>query len=266
MRPRFVFPIAALLIAILVQGCGGRPLTTMKQLGDSVRTPLLSSVSHDLLSRVLENAISEDGAVNVASLRSDTILTNYLVQLASVRTDIFASRHAQMAFWINAYNAYVLDMLRLNRITGSINDIKGMMSANVANIGGKRYSLSDIENTILAKQFEEPRMFFALSTGARAAPRFWREAYSDANLSQQLDRAVRTYIADSTKVKLDKAANTLFISDFFQRHRGAYERTAGNLTKFIRAFATPEIGEHIDQRPTMKIAYIRFDHSPHFAR
>lgn len=233
--------------------------------GDSIAAPNLVTVDHNLLTEALSRSVDDAGNISIESLKGDESLTAYLEQLAIARTDVFTSRLAQLTFWLNTYNAYVLDMFRLNPIKNTPDDIGRLKSASVVIVAGKRYSLSDIEANMI-KEFREPRMFFALVTGERGGPRFWNEAYVEERLSDQLDRATKAYFADSVNSKLDKAANTIFLSSYIQNYQEHFIKAAGSVVGFIRAFAPPAMGEHIDQRPTVKVVYHRFDNTLRRAR
>jgi len=253
------------LLGLAVTGCGSMPRTTIVLGGDSIASPSLTAVDHHLLTETLARAVDSEGRINIEMLKGDESLTSYLEQLAIARTDVFTSRLAQLTFWINAYNAHVLDMLRLNPIKTSPDDIGRLRSAPIVIVGGKRHSLSDME-TNLIKEFREPRMFFALVTGERGGPRFWPEAYIEDKLSDQLDRSTKAYFADSVTARLDKGANTIFLSSYVQNYQEHFIHAAGSVVGFIRAFAPPAMGEHIDQRPTVKVSYFRFDNTLRRAR
>jgi hypothetical protein len=245
---------------LMLGGCGSVPKTSIYLGGDTLAKPTLNAADHNLLTEVLSRAVDDKGSISIEKLKGDESLTAYLEQLAIARTDVFPSRHAQLTFWINAYNAFVLDMLRLNPVKTSPQDVSRLKTAPVAIVSGKRYSLTDIENNLM-KEFREPRMFFALVTGERGGGQFWKEAYIEEKLSDQLDRAVKSYFADSVNSRLDKDKNTIFLSSFVQIYQEHFVRAAGSVVGFIRAFAPPVMAEHIDQRPTVKISYLRFDNT-----
>jgi hypothetical protein len=267
-RPHTSFRATALccaLLALIAAGCGSLPRTSIILGSDTIGAPSLNAVDHNLLTSTLSRAVDDAGNIDIEKLKGDASLTSYLEQLAIARTDVFPSRHAQLTFWINAYNAYVLDMLRLNPIKNSPNDISRLKSAPIVIVAGKRNSLADIE-TNLIKQFREPRMFFALVTGERGGGQFWKEAYLEEKLSDQLDRAVKSYFADTANTRLDKEKNMIFLSSFVQAHQEHFITAAGSVVGFIRAFAPPAIAEHIDQRPTVKVSYTKFNDALRRAR
>lgn len=252
--------LCCFLLAFTAIGCGSLPRTSIILGTDTLGKPSLNTVDHHLLTGTLSRAVDDAGNISIEKLKGDESLTKYLEQLAIARTDVFTSRHAQLTFWINAYNAYVLDMLRLNPIKNSPDDIGRLKSAPVVIVAGKRNSLADIEANLI-KEFREPRMFFALVTGEKGGGRFWKEALQENTLSDQLDRAVKTYFADTSTARLDKDKNTIFLSSFVQSHQEHLVTAAGSVVAFIRAFAPPAMAEHIDQRPTVKVSYFRFDNT-----
>lgn len=253
------------LLAFIAAGCGSLPRTSIILGNDTIGAPSLNAVDHNLLSSTLSRAVDDAGNISIEKLKGDESLTSYLEQLAIARIDVFPSRHAQLTFWINAYNAYVLDMLRLNPVQNSPSDIGRLRSAPIVIVAGKRNSLADIESNLI-KQYREPRMFFALVTGERGGGQFWKEAYLEEKLSDQLDRTVKTYFADTANTRLDKDKNLIFLSSFVQTHQEHFITAAGSVVGFIRAFAPPAIAEHIDQRPTVKVSYFKFNEALRRAR
>jgi hypothetical protein len=245
------------LALLLLTACGTVPKTSVTE------TPLGSpraSVDDSLFARVLHRAIQPDGRISYQELRSDSELTEYLQQIALVRTDGFNSRSELLAFWINTHNAYVLDLIRSNPAT-SIDNIPGFRYAKVILTGdAQHYSLDDIEHTILEHDFREPRAFFALFDGTRSSPKLPLEPYSGAFLSDQLDVQFRNFLSDSTKNYLDRRANTLYLSEIFEDYSSTLEDMAGEpLTTLIRDFAPPAMSDWIRRHLTITIAYLSND-------
>lgn len=247
------------LALLLFTSCGTVPKTSVTE------TPLGSpraSADDSLFARVLQRAVQPDGRISYQELRSDSELTEYLEQIALVRTDGFNARSELLAFWINTHNAYVLDLIRSNPAI-SIDDIPGFRYAKVILTGdAQHYSLDDIEHTILEHDFREPRAFFALFDGTRSSPRLPVEPYLGEHLSDQLDVQFRNFLADSTKNYLDRRANTLYLSNIFQEYSGALEDMTGEpLTTLIRDFAPQAMADWIHRHPAITIAYLTRDNT-----
>jgi hypothetical protein len=249
---------AFLIISALFVGCGGVIRTTVTAMPEGDR---ITRVNDSLFADVLGRAVQPDGAISYNELRSDSELTDYLGQLALIRTDVFTSRQAELAFWVNAHNAYVLDILRSNLPAHSVSEIAGFRNVKVALIGGTRYSLEDIEHGILAKQFREPRVFFALFDGTRSSPPLRKEPYVESHLSDQLNDQITGFLSDSTKNFIDRKANTIYLSHCFEDYSEAIEAVAGTMDAFLEAYAPPVMAAWITNHSSAKISYLSYDNT-----
>lgn len=247
----------ALTVALLA-GCGGVPAVSVTAVPNGGP---LSKVDDSLYSEVLHNVLAPNGAISLSRLRSDSALTSYLREIARMRTDVFMSRQAALTFWINAHNAFVMDLLRSNGTPRSTEDISGFEFAHVLLVGGTMYSLSEIERTVLTKQFREPRAFFALWDGTRSSPLLAAEPYSEEHLSHDLDTQLTTFLADSTKNMLDRHQNTIYLSQIFRDYRDDIEQVTGSLTPFVRSFAPQPMARWIDGHPNVVLSYLSYDHT-----
>lgn len=251
--------IFCIFVAALLASCGTVPKTSITTFSEG--SPL-ASVDDSLYARVLQRAVTPGGAVSYSELASDTELTEYLREIAAVRTDAFTSRSELLAFWINTHNAYVLDMIRKAWPVHSIDDIAGFRYAKVILAGGDRYSLDDIEHTIIEKQFREPRAFFALFDGSRSSPILQLDPYTETTLSEELDRQLKGFLADSTKNYLDRRSNTLYLSKIFETYSSDLADAAGGaLAYFVRDFAPPAVAQWIGGHHNLNISYLSYDNS-----
>lgn len=254
--PHFLYVL--LLIALSLSSCAGSVRTTITEMPEGQR---IANVDDTLFGEVLSRVLRPNGSVNYNALRSDTKLTDYLQQLALVRTDIFISRQAELAFWLNAHNAYVLDIIRSNWPAHSISDISGFRVSKVALIGGTRYSLDDIEHGILATRFREPRVFFGLFDGTRSSPSLRPEPYSEAHLSDELDHQLLLFLGDSTKNFVDRKAITIYLSERFREYSNEIEAAAGTMTTFLSVYAPPEMAHWVSAHLSAHIAYLDYDNT-----
>lgn len=82
-----------------------------------------------------------------------------------------------LAYYINLYNAYTVDLILKNYPVKSIKDLNGPWTKAIVPIGDIRMSLGGIENSILRKM-NEPRIHFALNCASVSCPKLLNEAYS----------------------------------------------------------------------------------------
>ncbi|HWF43047.1 MAG TPA: DUF547 domain-containing protein [Candidatus Kapabacteria bacterium] len=241
-----------------LSSCIGTARTTITEMPDGAR---MAKVDDTLFAEVLSHVLQTNGSVSYNALRSDAKLTDYLQQLALVRTDIFISRQAELAFWLNAHNAYVLDIIRSNWPVHSISDIPGFRVAKIVLIGGTHYSLEDIEHEILATHFREPRVFFGLFDGTRSSPPLRPEPYSEAHLSDELDHQLLLFLGDSTKNFVDRKGITIYLSELFKQYSNEIEAAAGTMTTFLSVYAPPEMARWVNAHPTAHISYLDYNNT-----
>jgi hypothetical protein len=179
------------------------------------------------LARVLDEYVTAEGQVRYAALKRDPgELARFVGQLTAVSPEnspeLFPTAAAEMAYWINAYNAFVLHAVVEAYPVGSVRDLKfgfGLLFFKRAKFiaGGKRYSLDDIEHGILRRRFADPRIHFALNCASASCPRLWPEPFQADRLDAQLDQAARTFIARKENVWM--RGDVLFLSEIFAWYR-----------------------------------------------
>ena len=152
-----------------------------------------------------------NGMVNYEAFRSAPTFGVYLASLAATDPATL-SRDEQLAFWINAYNAYTIQLIVAHCETESIRNInktlflklKGPWSEPMAKVGGKNYTLDDIEHRIIRPVYREPRIHMALVCAAMGCPPLRSEAYTGSRLATQLDDQTATFLLKSpSKNRID---------------------------------------------------------------
>ena len=164
-----------------------------------------------------------DGYVYYRALRADRgTLDRYLNEIAATQVDAL-SREAQIAFWLNAYNATVLrtviDRYPIAQRTtdyprGSIRQIPGAFEREPHKLGGRTVTLDQIEQTILAT-FRDPRLYLALGRGSVGGGRLRSEAFAEARLERQLKEVADECVTRSECVQVDRLANKVVVTPIF---------------------------------------------------
>ena len=164
-----------------------------------------------------------DGFVYYRALKSDRgRLDAYVNSLAAASVDALP-REAQMAFWLNAYNALVLKMVidhypiaqvTKNYPARSIRQVPGSFDRITHRVAGKSLTLDQIEQTVLPA-LGDPRIFLALARGAVSGGRLRSEAYTAASVERQLGDAATECLSNATCFRTDRDAKTLGISSIF---------------------------------------------------
>jgi hypothetical protein len=130
----------------------------------------------------------------------------------------------RLAYWINVYNAYTIELINAHGERESIRKIN--RSAGLAldspwherlvKAGGKVYHLDNVEHDIIRKGFREPRIHFALVCAALGCPPLRSEAYTGAKLEAQLaDQARRFLLSSPAKNRVDVGGATVYGSPIY---------------------------------------------------
>jgi hypothetical protein len=148
----------------------------------------------------------------------------YLGALAAVSPQAFEafSKPQQMAFLINAYNAYTVELI-LTRYPklASIKDLGSFLSnpwkQPVAPLLGKTMTLDGIEHETLRVRgrYDDPRIHFAVNCASIGCPMLREEAFVADRLDAQLDEQARRFMSDRTRNRWNAADGKLEVSKIF---------------------------------------------------
>ncbi|MGE5640415.1 MAG: DUF547 domain-containing protein [Clostridia bacterium] len=145
--------------------------------------------------------------VSYAGLALDKeALDGYLDGVSAVKEGEFAAwtRNEQMAFLLNAYNAFTAAKV-LSRYPDlrSIRDF-GVVFGNPFRdeffmLLGRRASLDSIEHGMLRPRYKEARIHFALNCAAVGCPMLREEAYVASRLERQLEEQQARFLSDRSR-------------------------------------------------------------------
>lgn len=189
---------------------------------------------HDAWNRLLGKHVSAAGKVDYKGFKADQqALDAYLQQLAANPPAGTWTRADQMAYWINAYNAFTIDLIVDNYPVSSILKLDGGKTWDVKRIllGGKKYSLNQIENEILRPEFKDARIHFALNCAARSCPPLYNKAFTAKNLERALEQRTRQFINDARFNTL--SAGKASVSKIFEWYAADF----GDLKTFLNKYA-----------------------------
>jgi hypothetical protein len=133
-------------------------------------------------------------------------------------TEIFPTREDKLAFWINAYNAFILETIVRDYPVESIKDINFIgvtVWLNKNLLGGKKISFKSLEDDIIRERFKDPRIHFAINCASTSCPPLINEAYLPETLEQQLNKSTASFINDENNFKVDVNEKVIYISAIF---------------------------------------------------
>jgi len=177
----------------------------------------------------LTRFVDSDGLVNYKTWKANREdLDQFVASLGKMSRSEYdsMSRNEKLALWINAYNAFtvqlILDHYPLRRSglnlypESSIRQINGVWDKYKILVAGKRFSLHDIENEILRKEFKEPLIHFAINCASQSCPPLSNKVYLGDDLQHQLMGAALKFIRATKFNRIDPAHRTAALSKIFE--------------------------------------------------
>jgi hypothetical protein len=151
-------------------------------------------------------------------------LQAYLSTLSSVNAAMFDAftKPQQMAFLINAYNAYTVELI-LTRYPklASIKDLGSLLQSpwkkEFVPLLGKTLSLDGIEHEQLRQRgrFDDPRVHFAVNCASIGCPALREEAFVAERLESQLEEQTRRFMSDRSRNRWNTTKQQLEVSKIF---------------------------------------------------
>lgn len=240
-----------ILIFLLFFSCSSSP-DLQEKVGDHI--------SHNQWSELLQKHVQEDGTINYNGFKKDIEkLKKYLYLLEDNPPNSTWTRNEQMAYWINAYNAFTVQLIIRHYPIESIKDIGGKIQIPFINspwdiefirIGDHVYDLNDIEHDILREVFKDPRIHFAIVCASKSCPKLLNTAYEAKKLDQQLDKQAKSFINDPTRNKITK--DEVEMSKIFSWFKEDFIDN-GSLIDFINLYSEVKIENDA------KVRYMEYD-------
>jgi hypothetical protein len=190
---------------------------------------------------LLQQYVSEKGNVNYKGFKKDELkLKSYLTSLSKDMPDNSWSKDKKMAYWINTYNAFTIQLIVDNYPISSIKNIENPWDIEFINLGDKTFSLNDIEHEILRKM-NDPRIHFGIVCASASCPKLQNVAFEASNLDSQLDDAAKEFLADPARNNLSK--NAIQLSKIFKWFAKDF-KNEGSLIDFLNKYSEITISQN----------------------
>lgn len=169
------------------------------------------------------------------------------------------TRERQIAFWVNAYNAFVLRTVidhypirgRAGQYpSGSIRQIPGAFERRPFRAAGREVTLDGIEKEFLAP-LGDARVFLALGRGSVGGGRLHSEAYTGERLEEQLSSVAGETVTRQEIAHVDTGGGLLSVSPIFSWREA----------EFVAAFADKSDKVYAERSPLERAVLALLD--PH---
>ena len=240
----------------------------------------------DSLNQIKSLAFFENGKVDYQKIIQDPLYHSYRELTGELRHFDYRTLHSieeKLAFWINLYNALVIDAVIQENVRKSVTEsrlgIMAFFQRAAYQVNGLRFSLTDIEHGVLrdnsgfpyfpgphfasidprletAIQSFDPRIHFALNCASNSCPPIG--VYTPEKIQEQLDLAARNFINNDLVINSD--LNKISISKIFRWYQDDFGGEPGILS-FLLKYITDQDTKHwiSNNRPSIQIRYHPYD-------
>jgi hypothetical protein len=247
--------MGAILLIVTLAGCSITPRSFHPP--DPIAPGL---VSHQAWDRIVQTHV-HDGQVDYPAIQAGNRLDGYLGELNRIDPVKLPTRQHQLAFWINAYNAFavkgILDHYSPMTLWGRYRYFIG----RDYQVGGIAINLYDLERQVLIEQFHEPLMHFAIVCASTSCPKLQSWAYQPDQLDHQLAQVAKEFINNPTRNRFDRVRKVASLSMIFQWFEKDFVAAAGSVLAYIARYVeNPELAQEI-AGPGYRIEYLDYDWS-----
>lgn len=210
-----------------------------------------------IYNNLLQKHVSNSGVVDYKSFKKDQEkLATYISYLQETTPQESWSKNKQKAFWINAYNAYTLQLILENYPLNSIMVInkngKTAWKIPFAKVGGKTYTLDYIEHEVLRKKLFDPRIHVGVNCASISCPKLANTAFTENNIDATLENLMKAFVNDNTRNKIAK--NTIEISSLFDWFTEDFTKNSSLIT-YLNTYSETKINSDAT------ISYLKYDWS-----
>ena len=210
-------------------------------------------VNHALFDSLLKKHVNNEGLVDYKGFIKDSVKFNQYLDLLSRNhpNEKNWSKDEQLAYWINAYNAFTIKLITQHYPIKSIKDIKkgvplvsDTWTIDFIKIEGNTYNLNNIEHGIVRPKFNDPRVHSALNCASMSCPKLLNESYKAEKLNEQLDNQMRSFLKDSSRNKITSASKAQ-VSKLFTWFESDFKKAAPSVIAFINRFSDIKLNNNI---------------------
>ena len=207
----------------------------------SGKTAVVAQPDYKSWDTFLKKYVSTSGDVDYKSIKANKKELEAITKAFSETSVLTSwSKNDQLAFWINAYNVFTIDLVVNHHPIKSIQNLDGGKTWDVKRIaiGGKKYSLNNIENDIIRPQFKDARIHFAVNCAAKSCPPILNSAFFGKTLDEQLDAVTKKFISNTKYQNITSGKMTL--SKIFDWYKVDF----GDIFTFINKYSTIKVNKN----------------------
>ena len=165
----------------------------------------------------------------------------------------------QLAFYLNAYNAWILHEALEKYPTKSVKDtFFTFFTSQSIKVAGQQTGFKKLEDDVIRAKFDEPRIHVALNCASESCPPLLSEPFTAAKLDSQLEKLSRGFVNSDRGVRLSADGKTAELSEIFDWYKDDFK--GGGVLEFINKHRSKPLPQGV------KISYRKYDWSLNDAR
>lgn len=136
----------------------------------------------------------------------------------------------QLAFYINAYNAWTIKLILDKYPLKSVRDhspLFGVFTGKNIRVAGERMSLNHLEKQIIRGRFKDARIHFAINCGSKSCPPIRPGAYDGDALDKDLDQQTKAFTLNSLGVQTTPDGKKAKVSPIFKWYDKDFQSEGG---------------------------------------
>lgn len=257
--------LCTLLVSISAATASGPPSSSAMVYNDSS------------YAEALQDYVRLDGKVDYRGLKEHRAgLDRYIQLISQISPDqnpqMFPGSEARLAYWINAYNAWILRTIIDNYPVTSITKVGlvpfSVFITNRIRLGGKAMSFHALETDILRGRFHDPRIHFAINCASASCPPLSNHVFRASTLDQQLNSAAVAFINDDRNVTIEPGKNRVVLSKIFDWYKEDFVRATqtkanqpGSVVQYLAIYLSPQRRQAVQRMKRPDITFHPYDWS-----
>ena len=219
------------------------------------------SFSHDLFNQVLQEHVDKKGRVDYTKLKANPEKLERYLDLLAVAKPKDLSYNAQLAFWVNAYNALVIKGVIDHYPTTSVRKVKlfrGFFYRLKFRVAGKTYTPNQIEHGIIRTEFVDPRVHFVLVCASTSCPPIENSAFAAETIEERLETATFNFVQNPEQVRIDRVKRRVYLSKIFKWYDNDFTEGYDGVVDFLTDYLPPEDADFL-LAENVKFHYLDYD-------
>jgi hypothetical protein len=181
---------------------------------------------------------ADNDRVDYLSLKKDPeIVRNIVQQISEVNTSQISEKKAK-AFYINAYNIFLINNIITKYPSYSPLEERGLFSEKKNSINGERKTLNELEKIIFEK-FKDFRIYAALSSGTEGCPSVAGFAYKPGRINRQLKKRLKEVVNDPDYIRVKSKASLILFCEAFKTYSNFFDEK--EMIKYVNKFRREEL-------------------------